>query len=124
VVGEVDARFAEDDGLPDLLRAATGRAPVHRWLERAKAPPPRAAGGHAVAYLNAYREGVVRAIDCLPRGVVPLAAEGRHLCAPPHPEAAPHLAYAVVSSAEGASAAYEKALERVGSVRFDVEWST
>ncbi|MGH7149498.1 MAG: ATP-grasp domain-containing protein, partial [Planctomycetota bacterium] len=46
---EVNGRLGEDDGFPDLFRAALGTFPILKWIDR-DASPSRRRGGHALAY--------------------------------------------------------------------------
>ena len=120
VVIEVNGRLGEDDGFPDLFHAALGHWPILKALARDATPSIPRAGGSALAYVNSYAGGVVRAA---PRadGVTIVAVPGTRLHAPPHPEAAPHLAYALASDPRGARAAWETARAAVAGLRFEIE---
>lgn len=121
VLIEVNGRLGEDGGFPELFRAALGRYPVTKWLEGDATPAPRARAGHAIAYANWYRDGIVRSAPPSSADATVLAPEGTTLHAPPHVEMSPHLAYALRSHADGASAAYAAARDAVSRLRFEIE---
>jgi hypothetical protein len=117
---EVNGRLGEDDGFPDLFRAALCEYPILRWLRGGTAPVCRAPGGHAIAYANSYRAGIVKHVTPA-EGATVVAAAGTRLFAPPHPDVAPHLAWALASHPDGARPAYEAARAVVERVGFDIE---
>lgn len=118
---EVNGRLGEDAGFPDLFRAGLGSYPILDWLE-GRAPAP-ARGGHALAYANWYEDGVVRRTpsDAGAAGARVLVRPGGRLFAPPHPDVAPHLAYALASHRSDARLAYEAARARVDRLGFEID---
>jgi hypothetical protein len=122
VMIEVNGRLGEDAGFPDLFRSELGRFPITKWLDDDADPRPGLGGGHALAYANAYRGGVVRSVRPAD-GATLLVAPGSRLHAPPHPGTEPHLAYALASHPDGARAAYEAARAQVDRVLIEIDES-
>jgi hypothetical protein len=141
---EVNGRLGEDDGFPDLFRQALGEYPLIKWINGDR-NVPKFSEFYALAYVNWYKGGVLRAIENRPkhcldsratdhlkktdmkaalatssmeRIIVELVAKnGSKLNAPPHEEINPHLAYAIAGSAN-ADQALAVAKEMLADVRF------
>ena len=119
---EVNGRLGEDDGFPDLFRAGIGEFPVLKQLS-GDDRPSRAAGRHALAYVNRYAPGVVRSARA-PAGVTLLVEPGKRIAPPGAPEYRAHVAYALASHPTDVRAAYDEARRRVSSARIDFQEST
>ncbi len=135
---EVNGRLGEDDGFGDMFAAATGGDPFLHALELALGERPRVNPAHgarcALAYRSCYEEGVVRRVPAafeladvagghgdgadLRLGLA--AWEGQRLHAPGHPEAFPHLAWALARHASSSRAAYADARRAVDRLAFEV----
>jgi hypothetical protein len=119
---EVNGRLGEDDGFPELFRAALGEYPILKHVAGRRAAS-RARGGHALAYASWYRGGVVRSAP-QSEGVRVLVREGERLLAQQHPDFDPHLAWALASHPESAREAYASARAAVNALRFVIEPET
>jgi biotin carboxylase len=133
VVIEVNARLGQDDGFAELFAPATGAEPlVHAIaiaaggapaIRRERAPP------RGLAFRCSFVDGVVRGVPPA-SAIAALAAcgieagvgvtEGTRLFAPPHPEAYPHLAWAIASHPRSSRAAFEAAADAVTGLEFRV----
>jgi hypothetical protein len=126
---EVNGRLGLDDGFAEMLQLHSGIEPM---LEAARIALGRgsplvaaARGSVALAYRNCYREAVVRRLPC-PEELRELETdgvrvrfglateEGRCFHAPPHPEAYPHLAWALALHPTSSRAAYDAARAGLG----------
>ena len=116
---EVNGRLGEDDGFPDLFHLGLGHYPVLRQILGDDAES-RATGHHALAYLNRYARGVVRAVHA-PPGTTPLVTPGQRLFAPGESAYRAHVAYALASHPESAGRALDLARARLRDVRVDVD---
>jgi hypothetical protein len=119
VVIEVNGRLGEDDGFAELFHAALGAYPFLHALAR-DARPLRPVGRHALAYLNAYAPGTLRALRT-GEGVVPVLAPGDRVAEPGTPEYLAHVAYAICSDPASSRAAYERARARIAGVVAEFE---
>jgi biotin carboxylase len=131
---EVNGRLGQDDGFPELFRAVTGHEPiVHRFAMAAGVDPGfarRATQPRALAFRCSFVDGRVVAIPAdaeiaalraagLDAGVS--VTRGSRLFAPPHPEAYPHLAWAIATDSGSSEAAYAKAARAVADLSFEIE---
>jgi hypothetical protein len=114
---EVNGRLGEDEGFPDLFRAARGVAPIVEWAtgER-RASPGRER--HAIAYANRYEEGTVVSAHA-PEGVTLVVGPGSRIEAFGSPEFAPHVAWTLASHPTSSRAAYEAGRRRLEGVRVE-----
>jgi hypothetical protein len=115
VVIEVNGRLGEDDGFPELFRAALGSYPMEKWL-RGDGRPSRAHGAHALAYVNRYEPGVLRHVGAVPPGVVLTAPDGTAIPAASDPAFRPHVAYAIASHPTSSRAALVDAQRRLAGL--------
>jgi hypothetical protein len=116
---EVNGRLGEDDGFPDLFRAALGGLPLAKWFRR-DASPSAPRGRFALGYVNAYEPGVVRSVPSVP-GVTVVVEPGRRLARPGTPEYRAHLAWALASHPASSRAALLEARARLQSARFRID---
>jgi biotin carboxylase len=130
---EVNGRLGWDEGFGDLFERATGMHPVSATLELALGSTPRIerrVGVHcALAYASCYDDRIVARVPtqaelaALNRDgvLVDLATyEGARMHAPPHPDVAPHLAYALAGHPTSSRAAFARAREVVRRVKFEL----
>jgi biotin carboxylase len=131
---EVNGRLGWDEGFGDMFERATGTHPVSATLELALGSMPRIERRSdvrcALAYVSCYDDRTVARVPTeaelamLNRdGVrVDLATyAGARMHAPPHPDVAPHLAYALASHPTSSRAAFLMAREVVRSAKFELE---
>jgi hypothetical protein len=117
---EVNGRFGEDAGFPELFAAGLGEPPILTHM-RGAAPAARPNGGHAVAYRNHYRPGTVRSVGTA-AGVVPVVEAGEEIVGEPGtPDFYPHLAWSLASHPTSAASAYVEARRRVDAFAVDVD---
>jgi biotin carboxylase len=131
---EVNGRLGWDEGFGDLFAAVTGAQPAFQALEIAlgrASPFERRAGVHAaVAYACCYENGIVARVpddEEIARverehGVRCGMAvdEGDRTFAPPHPDATPHLAFALATDGRSSRVAYSRARAAVDALRFEI----
>lgn len=116
---EVNPRLGEDDGLPDFYNALRGEHPILDWIEylnENQQDPCEADEPVAIAYASCYTGGTVREVPAA-EGVEVVVKPGDVLLAPPHPDFAPHLAYAIRTGPN----AYAEARAAVDSLLFLIE---
>jgi hypothetical protein len=134
LVIEVNGRLGWDEGFGDLFEVVTGLQPAFACLQVALGARPSFARKTdvraAVAYLSSYEDGVVRA---LPSSDALAAIEARgfraglavheeeRIFAPPHPDATPHLAWALATDPRSSFAAFARARDAVRGLRFTLE---
>jgi biotin carboxylase len=119
---EVNGRLGLDDGFAEMFQMHTGLHPMLAAARLAlgdrRIPVLRHSGCMGLAYRNCYREArVVRLptrADLICAGAKGLqiglaAVEGKRFHAPPHPEAYPHLAWALGRHASSSRKAYAAA---------------
>ena len=119
---EVNGRLGLDDGFAEMFQLYSGVQPMLAAARLAlgdrRVPALRRSGCLGLAYRNCYREArVVRLPSCAELScassqgfLIGLAAvQGKHYHAPPHPEAYPHLAWALGSHADSSRKAYAAA---------------
>jgi biotin carboxylase len=131
---EVNGRLGWDEGFGDMFERVVGVHPVSAMLELALGSPPRIdrrTDAHcALAYSSCYEDRTVvrvpteselEALRC--DGVyVDLATyAGARMHAPPHPDVAPHLAFALASHPKSSRAAFVRAKETVRRLKFDLK---
>ncbi len=134
VVIEVNARLGEDDHFADLFSSALGFAPLEAAIELAlgarEAPNARVRGHWSLAYRSGFVAGRVVGV---PSELELAALEARDIrggatvrvgdpwYVAPHPDAFPHLAWALASDPHSSRRAGELALEAARSldVRID-----
>lgn len=132
---EVNGRLGWDEGFGDMFAAVTGVQPAFAALQVAlgqavafdRRPDLRA----ALAYACCYEDRVVARVPsaeelaevarrhAVATGLAVHAGDRLH--APPHPDATPHVAYALATDAHSSRAAYARARAAVDELRF--EWS-
>lgn len=117
---EINGRLGEDDGFPDLFRAALGVFPLEKWLTTDARPRP-VEGRHALAYVNRYRAGRVARVGTVPGGVVVPVVAGQRLFDPSEPEFRAHVAYALASHPTSSRAALEIARARLRGLDLVIE---
>jgi hypothetical protein len=130
---EVNARLGWDEGFGELFEAVTGAHPQDQVLQLALGAEPRVALGPrvhaALAYTACYDDALIASLPTCAEldllsvdGVrVGLAVKlGERIHAPPHPEAFPHLAWALATDPASTSAAYRRARETVQRVRVEL----
>lgn len=130
---EVNGRLGQDDGFAELFKPATGLEPLVHLVDIAaglEPVVPRASfRPRAIAYRCSFVDGVVRsapgdmeiqrlAEQGFEAGIS--VAPGTRLYAPPHPEAYPHLAWAIASDATSSREAYARADAAVCSLSFEI----
>jgi biotin carboxylase len=130
---EVNGRLGQDDGFAELFAPATGCEPIVHTIAMAAGLAPdlvrRPVPPRALAYRCSFVEGTVEAAPD-PSQLAALAASGiqsglsvtpgTRLHAPPHPEAYPHLAWAIASDPRSSRAAYDRAAAGVSSLEFRI----
>jgi hypothetical protein len=119
---EVNGRLGLDDGFEEMFQLHTGCHPMQAAallaLGQRRPPVLRHSGCLALAYRNCYREARVLRLptpeelarvstDGLLVGLA--AVEGKRFHAPPHPEAYPHVAWALGRHGSSSRAAYAAA---------------
>jgi hypothetical protein len=129
---EVNGRLGLDDGFAEMFHLRTGQQPMLSAARLAlgdrRPPVLRQSGCLGLAYRNCYREAwVVRLPTCadlrcageesLLMGLA--AVEGKRFHAPPHPEAYPHVAWALGRHAGSSREAY--AIARAALARLPIE---
>lgn len=130
---EVNGRLGWDAGFGDLFEVVTGAQPVFACLQASLGIRPpierRRDVRCAVAYLSSYEDGIVARLPSaeelaeLEREGVkagPAVHVGERLRAPPHPDAAPHLGWALARHPTSSRAAYERARAAVDRLRFEI----
>jgi predicted ATP-grasp superfamily ATP-dependent carboligase len=115
---EVNGRLGEDEGFPDLFKAAIGEFPILKWIKR-DSSKPNVNGFYAVAYQCWYTGGTVLKVPASDQATV-LVKPGQYLNAPPHPEMWPHLAYALASHPTSSQEAYKLARAMVDRLQFEI----
>jgi hypothetical protein len=122
---EVNGRLGEDDGFPDLFRAAIGYLPMDLWFRAARNKafqrPVEARPTHALAYVNRYAGGVVRRVGVLPDGVVVPFSVGQRLAPLGDPAFRPHVAYTIASHPTSSRSALAIARERLAGIDLAIE---
>lgn len=131
---EVNGRLGWDAGFGDLFEVVTGTQPVFLCLQAALGVRPaferRRDVRCAVAYRSSYEDGIVARLPSadqmseIERGGVkvgPAVHVGERLHAPPHPDAAPHLGWALAAHPSSSRSAYESARAAVDRLRFEIE---
>lgn len=118
VVIEVNGRLGEDEGFPDMFKAAIGKYPILKWIE-GDMSPSRPSAPVAVAYKCWYEGGTVESVPASD-GAVVLVSAGQCLYAPPHPDILPHLAYALATHPASSREAYKKARAIVDPLHFGI----
>lgn len=129
---EVNGRLGLDDGFAEMFQMYTGVQPMLAAARLAlgdrRVPVMRHSGCIGLAYRNCYQDArVVRLPTCeeLARAstdglLIGLAAVmGKHYHAPPHPEAYPHVAWALGRHADSSKKAYTSA--RAALARLPIE---
>jgi cysteine synthase A len=131
---EVNGRLGWDAGFGDLFETVTGVQPVFACLQASLGIRPRIEPRRdvrcAVAYRSTYEDGVVASLpteaqvselerEGLRAG--PAVHVGERLHAPPHPDAAPHLGWALARHPTSSREAYARARAAVNRLRFGIE---
>lgn len=130
---EVNGRLGWDEGFGDLFEAILGAQPLALALEvalgRAPRIAPRTDVHAALAYSTCYEDRVVERVPSDTEiaaasshdVVLGLAARlGERYYAPPHPDATPHLAFALARDAHSSASAYARARVAVDRLRFEL----
>lgn len=128
---EVNGRLGLDDGFAEMFALGTAAQPTREAVRLALGKRgPITVEEHrraALAYRCCYRDAVVQRLPAADKlqqsgrdGLrIGLAAEvGRRFFSPPHPEAYPHLAWALAAHETSSRAAYKAAREAVGALDF------
>lgn len=130
---EVNGRLGQDDGFAELFRPAAGCEPLIHLVSIAAGRSPALEHAtfepRAVAYRCSFVDGTVAGVP--EEGAIAALADqgieagisvnpGTKLFAPPHPEAYPHLAWAIASDPRSSRAAYERAARAVAALRFEI----
>jgi hypothetical protein len=131
---EVNGRLGWDEGFGDLFATVTGAQPAFQTLEialgRASSFTRRTDVRAALAYACCYEDRVVARVPTAPE-VARVEQEHRVQCglavhagdrtyAPPHPDATPHLAFALATDARSSRVAYARARKAVDALKFDL----
>ena len=131
---EVNGRLGWDEGFGDLFEVVTGVQPAFACLQVALGARPELARSSdvrcAVAYLSTYDDGFVRSVpsdedlasierEGFRAGLAVHAGERTY--APPHPDATPHLAWALATDPRSSVAAFERARKAVRTLRFGID---
>ncbi len=128
---EVNGRLGCDEGFGDLFEAVAGLEPelVATRVALGHTPPPVVARGKhaALAYTSCYADRIVERIPS-PAEIADSAGDEIHIglgvyagCrmyAPPHPDVAPHLAFALATHPSSSRAAYARARVAVDRLEF------
>ncbi len=130
---EVNGRLGWDEGFGDLFEVVTGSQPAFLCLQLALGARPgferRTDVRCALAYQSTYGDGIIRRLPsrvemaAIERGGVQVGTavhEGERAHAPPHPDATPHLGWALATHPTSSRAAYERAREAVDRLRFEI----
>ena len=131
---EVNGRLGWDEGFGDLFALVTGSQPAFHTLQVALGQPiafERDPNVHAaLAYACCYDDRIVarvptqreiEAVSASHHVSMGLAVfEGDRVYAPPHPDATPHLAYALATDARSSAAAYARARAAVDELVFEL----
>jgi len=130
---EVNGRLGWDEGFGDMFERTTGCQPMIATLHQALGLVPRIArreGVHcALAYASCYDDAIVERVPtaeelaALANGRVTIGLAtyaNARFHAPPHPDVAPHLAYALAEHPTSSRAAFAAAHAAVGRVPFGI----
>ncbi|MBI4533458.1 MAG: hypothetical protein HY711_05875 [Candidatus Melainabacteria bacterium] len=118
---EINARLGEDDGFPELFKTVRGEYAILDWLSYLKygqATQRQSQCYAALAYVNCYQAGIVRDLPVAPEGVTIVARTGQVMFAAPHPDIAPHLAYAISTHPSSSQKAYLSARSKIDKISF------
>ncbi|MFN0010000.1 MAG: acetyl-CoA carboxylase biotin carboxylase subunit family protein [Planctomycetota bacterium] len=131
---EVNGRLGWDAGFGDLFEIVAGSQPAFLCLQASLGVRPRIERRSdvrcAVAYRSSYADGIIASLPSAAQmselereGVMAGSAVhvGEHLHAPPHPDASPHLGWALARHPSSSRAAYERARAAVDRLRFEIE---
>jgi biotin carboxylase len=131
---EVNGRLGWDEGFGDLFEVVTGFQPAFLCLQVALGASPefrrRTDVRCALAYQSTYADGIVRklpseaeleAIRHIGVGAGLAVHEEERTFAPPHPDATPHLGWALATDPNSSRSAYDRARIAVDRMRFRIE---
>jgi len=130
---EVNGRLGWDAGFGDMFEIVTGSQPAFACLQASLGIRPRIQRRRdvrcAVAYRSSYEDGMVASLPSAAQmaeierdGVKagPAVHVGERLHAPPHPDASPHIGWALAQHPTSSRVAYEKARAAVDRLRIEV----